>query len=112
MNGVLVVDKPRGPTSFDVVRRVGRALKTKKAGHTGTLDPMATGVLAICLGDATRIAQFIIDGDKAYDAVLKLGVTTDTLDGAGNRTERKVTQNGNQQGREVGTCVRHVTRQG
>ena len=83
MNGVLVVDKPKGPTSFDVVQTVRRALKVKKAGHTGTLDPMATGVLAICLGDATRIVQVLTDGDKAYDATVKLGVTTDTLDAEG-----------------------------
>ncbi|MBE2252901.1 MAG: tRNA pseudouridine(55) synthase TruB [Myxococcus sp.] len=83
MNGVLVVDKPRGPTSFDVVQLVRRALKVKKAGHTGTLDPMATGVMAVCLGDATRIVQVLTDGDKAYDATVKLGVTTDTLDAEG-----------------------------
>ena len=80
MNGVLVVDKPKGPTSFDVVQMVRRALKVKKAGHTGTLDPMATGVLPVCLGDATRIVQVLTDGDKGYDATVKLGVTTDTLD--------------------------------
>lgn len=83
MNGVLVVDKPKGPTSSDVVQIVRRALKVKKAGHTGTLDPMATGVLPLCLGDATRIAQVLTDGNKAYDATLKLGVTTDTLDAEG-----------------------------
>ncbi|MDX2011988.1 MAG: tRNA pseudouridine(55) synthase TruB [Myxococcaceae bacterium] len=83
MNGILVVDKPKGPTSSDVVQAVRRALKEKKAGHTGTLDPMATGVLAICLGDATRVAQVFTDGDKSYDATVKLGVTTDTLDAEG-----------------------------
>lgn len=83
MNGVLVVDKPKGPTSFDVVQMVRRALKVKKAGHTGTLDPMATGVLPVCLGDATRIVQVLTDGDKGYDATVKLGVTTDTLDAEG-----------------------------
>jgi tRNA pseudouridine55 synthase len=83
VNGVLVVDKPKGPTSFDVVQMVRRALKVKKAGHTGTLDPMATGVLPVCLGDATRIVQVLTDGDKGYDATVKLGVTTDTLDAEG-----------------------------
>ncbi|MBL9038514.1 MAG: tRNA pseudouridine(55) synthase TruB, partial [Archangium sp.] len=78
MNGVLVVDKPQGVTSFDVVRDVRKALGVRKAGHTGTLDPMATGVLAVCLGDATRIAQYLTDGDKAYEAVLRLGAETDT----------------------------------
>jgi tRNA pseudouridine55 synthase len=89
MNGILVVDKPKGPTSFDVVAAVRRALKVKKAGHTGTLDPMATGVLAICLGDATRVAQVFTDGDKAYDATVKLGVTTDTLDAEGKVLETR-----------------------
>jgi tRNA pseudouridine55 synthase len=83
MNGVLVIDKPRGCTSFDVVQRVRRALGTKKAGHTGTLDPMATGVLPVCVGLATRIAGHITLGDKAYDAELRLGAETDTLDADG-----------------------------
>ncbi|MBL8911388.1 MAG: tRNA pseudouridine(55) synthase TruB [Archangium sp.] len=90
MNGVLVVDKPKGITSFDVVREVRRALKLKKVGHTGTLDPMATGVLPICVGDATKIAQFIIEATKAYDATLKLGVTTDTLDADGKVVATRV----------------------
>jgi tRNA pseudouridine55 synthase len=89
MNGVLVVDKPKGPTSSDVVQIVRRALKVKKAGHTGTLDPMATGVLPLCLGDATRIAQVLTDGNKAYDATLRLGVTTDTLDAEGQVLETR-----------------------
>lgn len=83
MHGVLVVDKPQGLTSFDVVREVRRALGVKKAGHTGTLDPMATGVLPVCVGDATKIAQFITEATKAYDATVRLGVTTDTLDADG-----------------------------
>ena len=86
LDGVLVVDKPQGPTSFDVVRDVRNALKTRKVGHTGTLDPMATGVLAICLGDATRIAQYLTDGDKAYEAVIRFGAETDTLDAEGQVT--------------------------
>lgn len=83
MNGVLVVDKPEGPTSFDVVRAVRRALKTSKVGHTGTLDPMATGVLPVCVGDATRIAQFLTEGDKTYEALVRLGASTDTQDRTG-----------------------------
>lgn len=83
MNGVLVVDKPKGITSFDVVREVRRALGQKKVGHTGTLDPMATGVLPVCVGEGTKIAQFITEATKAYDATLKLGATTDTLDAEG-----------------------------
>jgi tRNA pseudouridine55 synthase len=89
VNGVLVVDKPKGPTSSDVVQVVRRALGVKKAGHTGTLDPMATGVLPICLGDATRVAQVLTEGDKAYDATVKLGVTTDTLDAEGKVLETR-----------------------
>ncbi len=83
MHGLLVVDKPGGLTSFDVVHQVRRALGVKKVGHTGTLDPMATGVLPVCVGDATRIAQFITEATKAYDATVKLGATTDTLDAEG-----------------------------
>ncbi len=83
MHGVLVVDKPKGITSFDVVREVRRALGVKKVGHTGTLDPMATGVLPVCIGDGTKVAQFITEATKAYDATVKLGATTDTLDAEG-----------------------------
>ena len=84
-----MVDKPIGPTSFDVVRQVRHALKVSKAGHTGTLDPLATGVLPLCLGEATKVAQFITERDKAYDAVLKLGEETDTLDAQGKVTDRR-----------------------
>ncbi|WP_257460493.1 tRNA pseudouridine(55) synthase TruB [Archangium lipolyticum] len=83
MDGVLVIDKPTGPTSFDVVRQVRFLLKVKKVGHTGTLDPMATGVLPLCLGEATKVAGFITEGDKAYDAVVRLGAETDTQDAEG-----------------------------
>ena len=83
MNGVLVIDKPQGPTSFEVVRRVKAALGLKRAGHTGTLDPMATGVLPVCLGEATKLAGLLTEGDKAYDAVVRLGVVTETQDVTG-----------------------------
>jgi tRNA pseudouridine55 synthase len=83
MDGVLVIDKPAGPTSFDVVRQVRGLLKVKKVGHTGTLDPMATGVLPLCLGEATKVAGLLTEGDKAYDAVVRLGVETDTQDAEG-----------------------------
>ncbi|RKH10690.1 tRNA pseudouridine(55) synthase TruB [Corallococcus sp. CA053C] len=86
MDGVLVIDKPLGPTSFDVVRQVRTLLKVKKAGHTGTLDPMATGVLPVCLGEATKVAGYITEGDKAYDAVVRLGIETDTQDAQGKPT--------------------------
>lgn len=88
MNGVLVLDKPAGPTSHDVVQTARRLLKVKKAGHTGTLDPLATGVLPICLGDATRVAGFITESTKAYDAVICLGVETDTQDAQGKEIAR------------------------
>lgn len=81
-----MIDKPKGPTSHDVVAQLRRALKVKKVGHTGTLDPMATGVLPICIGEATKVAQFITDGDKAYEAVVVLGTSTDTLDAEGKVT--------------------------
>ena len=83
MDGILVVDKPPGPTSFDVVRRVRSVLKLKKVGHTGTLDPAATGVLPLCLGDATRVAGYVTERDKIYEAVVRLGEETDTQDATG-----------------------------
>ena len=89
MNGVLVIDKPQGPTSFEVVRRVRSALGLKRAGHTGTLDPMATGVLPVCLGEATKLAGLLTEGDKAYDAVVRLGVVTDTQDVTGTVLETR-----------------------
>jgi tRNA pseudouridine55 synthase len=82
-DGVLVVDKPAGPTSHDVVDRVRRALGTRRAGHTGTLDPFATGVLPVCLGKATRLARFLSGGDKVYRAVARLGFATTTDDATG-----------------------------
>jgi tRNA pseudouridine55 synthase len=83
VNGVLVVDKPGGITSFDVVASVRRALGERRVGHTGTLDPMATGVLPICVGEATKLVPFLMSGDKEYEAELRLGVTTDSLDATG-----------------------------
>lgn len=83
MNGVLVIDKPAGMTSADVVARVRRALGGIKVGHTGTLDPMATGVLPLCLGEATKLAGVLTADDKAYDGELELGAETDTLDAMG-----------------------------
>ena len=83
MNGVVVIDKPSGPTSRDVVDEVRRALGVGKAGHTGTLDPLATGVLPVCLGEATKLVQFLALDNKEYRATLLLGVRTDTLDTEG-----------------------------
>jgi tRNA pseudouridine55 synthase len=83
MNGVIIVDKPAGITSHDVVDRVRKLLGVKKAGHAGTLDPMATGVLAVCVGEATKIASFLTGDDKVYEATMRLGVRTDTQDMTG-----------------------------
>src|SRR3990170_792300 len=80
MDGLLVIDKPSGPTSHDVVARVRRALREPRIGHTGTLDPAASGVLPLVLGRATRLARFLSAADKSYDAVIRLGVATDTQD--------------------------------
>lgn len=82
-DGVLVVDKPEGPTSHDVVARARRALGVRQVGHTGTLDPMATGALALVIGRATRLAQFLSAREKTYQARVRLGVTTDTWDRTG-----------------------------
>jgi tRNA pseudouridine55 synthase len=80
LNGVVVVDKPIGPTSHDVVDIVRRALRTRRVGHTGTLDPFASGVLPICVGKATRLARFLTDGEKVYQARVRLGFATTTDD--------------------------------
>jgi len=88
IDGVLVIDKPAGPSSFDVVRQVRRELRLRRVGHGGTLDPMATGVLPICIGEATKLAQFLLDADKEYEATVCLGVETDTYDAEGSVTAR------------------------
>jgi tRNA pseudouridine55 synthase len=80
LSGILLIDKPEGVTSFDVVRRARRALKVRKIGHLGTLDPFATGLLPLCLGEATKLVPYLQPGPKAYRATLKLGVATDTQD--------------------------------
>jgi len=79
-DGVLVIDKPEGLTSHDVVARVRRILKTRRVGHTGTLDPFATGVLVICVNRATRLVQFLVGAEKEYIATMRLGFATDTGD--------------------------------
>ncbi|ACD95388.1 tRNA pseudouridine(55) synthase TruB [Trichlorobacter lovleyi] len=80
VDGFLVIDKPAGISSHDVVNRVRRILGTRKVGHTGTLDPFATGVLPIAVGEGTKAIQFLDEGEKAYEAVIRLGLVTDTLD--------------------------------
>ena len=86
MDGILVIDKPAGITSHDVVARVRRVLKTKRVGHTGTLDPFATGVLVVLVGRATRLAQFLDKDEKEYEALLRFGFETDTGDVTGMRS--------------------------
>lgn len=88
MDGVLVIDKPQGLTSHDVVAAARRALREKRIGHTGTLDPMATGVLPLACGRATRLVRFLTASDKDYEAVIAFGFTTDTLDVTGSETSR------------------------
>ena len=89
MNGVLVIDKPQGMTSFDIVRQVRRWGKIRRVGHAGTLDPLATGVLPVAVGWATRLVEYMMAGDKTYRATLKLGAATDTQDSEGQILEEK-----------------------
>lgn len=89
MTGVICLDKPEGISSFFAVKKVSRLLGTKKAGHTGTLDPMATGVLVIMLGSCTRFIDFLPESEKSYTACVMLGKNTDTLDITGNVLEEK-----------------------
>jgi tRNA pseudouridine55 synthase len=89
LDGVLVIDKPRGPTSHDVVAKLRRALGTREIGHAGTLDPMATGVLVVCVGEATKLSPWLTAADKAYEATIALGAETDTLDAEGTVTRRE-----------------------
>ena len=88
-DGVLVVNKPAGPTSHDVVAVIRRAAGGKKVGHTGTLDPLASGVLPLVLGKATRLAQFLSSAEKEYEADIELGVSTTTLDRGGEVVARR-----------------------
>lgn len=85
MDGVLIIDKPAGLTSHDVVNRVRRVLKTRRIGHTGTLDPFATGVLVLLIGRATRLAQYLDRDEKEYEALVRFGFETDTGDHTGQR---------------------------
>ena len=94
VSGVILIDKPKGLTSQQVVSKVKYLLKSpvhdsKKAGHTGTLDPMATGLLPVCLGEATKFSHYQLDADKSYQAVIKLGVQTDTGDAEGQPIAKK-----------------------
>lgn len=88
MNGIIVLDKPEGLSSAQALAKVKRLMGARKAGHAGTLDPFATGLLICCIGQATRLARFFVQGLKTYDALLHLGVTTDTQDVTGRVTGR------------------------
>ena len=83
INGVLLLNKPLGISSNDAIQKVKYILNAEKVGHTGTLDPLATGLLPVCLGEATKFANFLLDGDKEYIATAKLGIITDTGDAEG-----------------------------
>src|SRR5213078_1924962 len=85
---VIILDKPRGPTSHDVVQRIRKTFATREAGHAGTLDPMATGVLVVAIGEATKLIPYLTAGDKTYEAAIRLGIATDTLDAEGKETAR------------------------
>lgn len=89
MDGIIVVNKPKGITSRDVVNKVCKLLNTKKVGHTGTLDPIATGVLVLCVGKATKLVEVLTSNDKEYVATVKLGILTDILDTDGTIIEKK-----------------------
>jgi tRNA pseudouridine55 synthase len=86
VHGLLIIDKPGGVTSHDVVARMRRVLGERRIGHTGTLDPAATGVLPLVVGRATRLAQFLSSADKSYDATIRLGMATETYDSGGRPT--------------------------
>jgi len=87
LSGILNIDKPRGWTSHDVVAKVRRLTGLRRVGHAGTLDPLATGVLLVCLGQATRVAEYLMAGQKRYRATLRLGISTDTYDAEGQVTK-------------------------
>ena len=89
MNGILLINKPIDFTSRDVVNKLTKILKTKKIGHTGTLDPIATGVLVVCVGNTTKLCELLTSEYKEYVATIKLGIKTDTLDTTGNIIEKK-----------------------
>ncbi len=89
MTGVIIIDKPQGITSFGVVARLRKITGEKRIGHSGTLDPMATGVMTVLLGGATRFCSLLPDHNKAYEGIFRLGITTDTLDITGKVLEER-----------------------
>ncbi|HHL45504.1 MAG TPA: tRNA pseudouridine(55) synthase TruB, partial [Gammaproteobacteria bacterium] len=88
VNGILLLDKPLGITSNKALQMVKRLFNARKAGHTGNLDPMASGVLPLCLGEATKMSAFLLDADKRYRGTVKLGVRTSSADAEGEVIER------------------------
>ena len=88
-HGFVVIDKPENLSSARVVSHVKRTLNAKKVGHAGTLDPFATGVMICCVNRATRLARFFLEGDKTYEALLHLGLETDTQDATGQRISER-----------------------
>lgn len=103
MNGIIVVNKPKGLTSRDVVNRISKDLHTKKVGHTGTLDPLATGVLILTIGKCTKMSDFLTSKFKEYEATFVLGFETDTLDMTGKPTQKSdksVTEE------EIDSCIK------
>lgn len=89
VHGVLLLDKPQGASSNDVLQKVKRLFNANRAGHTGALDPLATGMLPVCLGEATKFSQYLLDSDKRYRVVAKLGQRTDTSDADGQIVEER-----------------------
>ena len=89
VNGIVIIDKPTGASSNDVLQRVKRLYGAAKAGHTGSLDPLATGVLPVCLGEATKLSQYLLDSDKSYRTVAKLGIRTATGDAEGEVVQER-----------------------
>lgn len=92
IHGVLLLDKPQGMSSNDILQKVKRLYNANKAGHTGALDPLATGMLPICLGEATKFSQYLLDADKRYRVIARLGQRTDTSDADGNIVEERPIQ--------------------
>ncbi|MGH9971226.1 MAG: tRNA pseudouridine(55) synthase TruB [Pyrinomonadaceae bacterium] len=108
MDGVLVIDKPAGLTSHDVVARVRRLLHERRVGHTGTLDPFATGVLVVLVGRATRLAQFLSGAEKEYEAVIRLGYATDTGDFTGKPISNAAAATNNWSDQEIETALQSL----
>ena len=108
-NGIVIIDKPQGWTSMDVCAKLRGILHEKRVGHAGTLDPMATGVLPVFVGQATKAVSFAEGGQKVYEAVLQLGLVTDTQDTTGETLEERAVTVTEDQGREVARKPRMIT---